>query len=77
VEFGFYAMVAVLVWQEFRKKAAAPAKLAGLVVGGMALVVCSFVRSGVIGNNDLGWRGMLVAQFFLLFFCDRLCGELE
>jgi hypothetical protein len=42
-----------------------------LALGLMALVsvaVCTFMRSGVIinNNNDLGWRGFLIAQFVLL-----------
>lgn len=31
-----------------------------------SVVICTFVRSSVIGNNDLGWRGFLIAQFGLL-----------
>ena len=31
-----------------------------------SIIICTFVRSSVIGNNDLGWRGFLIAQFGLL-----------
>lgn len=33
---------------------------------GVPLFICSFFRSGVIANNDLGWRGFLIPQFMLL-----------
>ncbi len=32
----------------------------------VSILVCTFLRSGVIANNDLGWRGFLIAQFVLL-----------
>jgi len=37
-----------------------------------SLLTCSFVRSGVIANNDLGWRGLLIAQFFVLIWSPEL-----
>jgi len=33
---------------------------------GVPIFICSFFRSGVIANNDLGWRGFLLPQFLLL-----------
>ncbi|MBY0507282.1 MAG: hypothetical protein K2X03_25430 [Bryobacteraceae bacterium] len=36
------------------------------VLIGVPVVFCSFFRSGVIANNDLGWRGFLIPQFLLL-----------
>ncbi len=32
-----------------------------------SFTICTFVRSSVIGCNDLGWRGFLVAQFVLVY----------
>jgi hypothetical protein len=32
------------------------------------VVVCSFVRSSVISNNDFGWRGFLFVQFVLVLW---------
>jgi hypothetical protein len=32
------------------------------------VAVCTFVRSSVIANNDLGWRGFLFAQFVLILW---------
>jgi hypothetical protein len=40
-----------------------------------SVVTCTFLRSSVIGNNDLGWRGFLFAQFGLLLWAvDVLSG---
>jgi hypothetical protein len=33
-----------------------------------SVVICTFVRSSVIANNDLGWRGFLFAQFVLILW---------
>jgi hypothetical protein len=32
------------------------------------LLICTFLRSSVIENNDLGWRGFLIPQFVLLLW---------
>jgi uncharacterized membrane protein len=37
-------------------------------MAGTSALICTFLRSSVIGNNDLGWRGFLVAQFVLLLW---------
>jgi len=33
-----------------------------------SVLLCTFLRSGVISLNDVGWRGFLVAQFILLIW---------
>jgi len=35
---------------------------------GVSVLVSTFVRSGVIATNDLGWRGFLPAQFVMLLW---------
>ena len=35
-------------------------------------MTCTFLRSSLIGNNDLGWRGFLFAQFVLLLWATDL-----
>jgi hypothetical protein len=40
-------------------------------------VICTFLRSSVIGNNDLGWRGFLIAEFVLLLWAVDLFGDRE
>jgi hypothetical protein len=76
IEFGFYSVVLVLVYLKSRGPGQrSSADTAVFVIGGTALFICTFVRSGVIGNNDLGWRGMLIAQFFLLYLAIGYVGE--
>jgi hypothetical protein len=67
IELGLFFAVGVLEWRRLRRKK--PLERGDLALGVMALVsiaVCTFMRSGVILNNDLGWRGFLIAQFVLL-----------
>jgi hypothetical protein len=33
-----------------------------------SVLICSFIKSSIIENNDLGWRGFLPAQFVLLIW---------
>ncbi len=37
-----------------------------LLMAFTSILICTFVKSGATPNNDLGWRGLLVAQFALL-----------
>ena len=39
---------------------------------GVSVLVCTFVRSGVLSGNDLGWRGFLPAQFIMLLWAADL-----
>jgi hypothetical protein len=42
------------------------AELAALTMFTVSLAVATFLRSGVISNNDLGWRSALIGQFILM-----------
>ena len=42
----------------------------------VSLLVCTFVRSSLIANNDLGWRGFLFAQLGLLLLTADVLSEL-
>jgi len=67
MELGLFFAVGVLEWRRLRRMETI--RRDDLALGVMALVsmvVCTFLRSGVITNNDLGWRGFLIAQFVLL-----------
>jgi hypothetical protein len=67
IELGLFFAVGVLEWRRLQRMETI--RRDDLALGIMALVsilVCTFVRSGVIANNDLGWRGFLIAQFVLL-----------
>jgi hypothetical protein len=80
IEFGFVGIAAVLYWTERLKSDARLVRDDVFLIGmfSTSLLVCTFLRSSV-KNNDLGWRGMMVAQFVLLvwsatFIVDRLGG---
>jgi hypothetical protein len=42
-----------------------------------SVTICTFLRSSVIGNNDLGWRGFLIAQFGLLLLAVDVLSDLR
>jgi len=74
LELGFF-FAAGRIWWSRRKKPLERAELATAVMLLVTLLICTFVRSSVISNNDLGWRGMLVAQFVLVLWgVDVLTG---
>jgi hypothetical protein len=68
LELGFYAAVLWIVFRERRDESVATAVY--LAVCGLVMV--SFIRSAVIGNNDFGYRAALLPQFFLLLLGARL-----
>jgi hypothetical protein len=74
LEFGFFFAAGWLAWKKFRarNRAATRQELAAFTMAGVSLGVCTFVKSGVIVNNDLGWRGFLIAQFMLLIWAVDL-----
>jgi len=70
LELGFFFAAGVVWW---RRRRANPeplsrAELALAVMAATSVAVCTFLRSAVIANNDLGWRGFLIAQFALLLW---------
>jgi hypothetical protein len=70
LEFGFF-FVAAVIWWRTRRKNPAPLSRTELALATMVATsagVCTFLRSSVIANNDLGWRGFLIAQFVLLLW---------
>ena len=78
LELGFFFAAGILWWRRRKAEEAALSEsewaLAVLVVTSMT--VCTFLRSSVIANNDLGWRGFLLAQFgLLLWSVDVICGQ--
>jgi hypothetical protein len=77
LEFGFYGLVgAWFLRRVWRQRKAGRYGLATLTMAATSLLICTFVRSTVIQNNDLGYRGMLLAQFILLLWAvDLLDGR--
>jgi hypothetical protein len=79
LEFGLFFLVARYKWLQHRK-GGLPLSRLDLAMAAMAMtstLVCTFLRSSVIGCNDLGWRGFLIAEFVLLFWAVDLFGERE
>ena len=74
LELGFFFGVGWLVCRGFLRQKRSPKRqeLAAFTMAGTSIVVCTFLKSGVITNNDLGWRGFLIAQFVLLIWAADL-----
>jgi len=71
LETGAWFTLAILFWRRAGKKGRRgrpEANSAALLMFGVSLLVGTFLRSGVIANNDLGWRSVLIAQFILLIW---------
>ena len=68
LELGFFLAAALLWWKKHRasRQPLTRAEAATALMIATSVVTCTFLRSSVIGNNDLGWRGFLIAQFGLL-----------
>jgi hypothetical protein len=62
LELGFFA---ACVWIGYRRKLATHERML-MTMAMTSMIICTFVKSGATPNNDLGWRGFLIAQFALL-----------
>lgn len=72
---GVFAVTAVIWWRGKRKLARTDLALASMI--GASVLVCTFLRSSVVSNNDLGWRGFLLAQFALLLWAVDVLGDIH
>ncbi|MGA2041615.1 MAG: hypothetical protein ABSH42_20230 [Bryobacteraceae bacterium] len=73
LEFGFYGLVGVwFLRRAWRRRPAGRYDLLTLTIAATSLLLCTFVRSTLIVNNDLGYRGVLLAQFVLLLWAVDL-----
>jgi hypothetical protein len=63
MELGFFA---ACVWIGYRRRTLKRHEWALLTMALISILTCTFLKSGATPNNDLGWRGFLVAQFALL-----------
>jgi len=77
LELGFFLAAALLWWKKHRASGRPlnQAETATILMIGTSVAICTFLRSSVIGNNDLGWRGFLVAQFGLLLWAVDVVGD--
>ncbi len=76
LEFGFFFVVACLgvrrIWRHgFRDQA----EWCAAALAAASLLICTFMRSTVITNNDLGCRSALVLQFILLLWAAEMWNE--
>jgi hypothetical protein len=71
LEFGLYAVTAVLWLRYVRRVGWSVNDKLVVAFAASSLVLVSFSRS-VMGSNDLGFRGVLPAQFFLLLCAVRV-----
>jgi hypothetical protein len=79
LELGFFFAAGVLAWSRFRAQPTSPTRagLAAFTMAAISVAICTFVKSSATGNNDLGMRGFLPAQFMLLLSAaDLLAGKI-
>ena len=73
LELGFFFVVGVRQWKSLRRQSSLSDKdVCGIAMLAASIMICTFLRSTTISNNDLGWRGMMVAQFVLLLWAAEL-----
>lgn len=74
LELGFFFIVAVIWLRQYcnGKIDSNPYVIPEMILFCIVTLVCSFIRSTVVGTNDLGWRGWLLGQFVLLVWAIDL-----
>ncbi len=70
LELGFLFIVGVIQLRRYlhRKAPLGRKEWAEISLLAVPVLICSFIRSSAVENNDLGWRGFLIPQFFLLLW---------
>ncbi len=65
LELGFFGIIVLLQFKRYRRRwpNLSRNELACTAMVLVSSLICTFLRSNVIKNNDLGWRGFLIAQF--------------
>jgi hypothetical protein len=79
LELGVFFAAALLWWKRHRGsgKPLTSAEGATWMMIATSVTICTFLRSSLIGNNDLGWRGFLIAQFGLLLLAVDVLSDLR
>ena len=76
LELGFFLVIgAAYLGRLWKQRLFPPSAVAMMLLAATSIFLCTFLRSGVITNNDLGMRGFLPAQFVLLIWAADLFGE--
>ena len=77
LELGFFLIVGVIqckrVWRN--RLSLTEDQLCSLTMAATSIVICTFVNSRLVNNNDLGWRGFLPAQLILLIWGGEFLAE--
>ena len=73
LELGTFFLGSVLYLARLRKKQPlTDSDRALLLLTGVSLLIVTFIKSRVVGTNDLGWRGFLPLQFVLLLWTSEM-----
>jgi hypothetical protein len=76
LEFGFFLIVGCLgVRRIWRHGLRGEAEWAAVTLSAASLFICTFTKSTVIANNDLGWISALLIQFILLLWAAEMWNE--
>jgi len=75
LELGVFFAAGALWWRKRRGRAFSRQELALVTMAATSILICTFLRSSVIGCNDLGWRGFLIAEFILLLIGVEIFSE--
>ncbi len=75
IELGFSAIVLVVFWK--RRRTLDPARETALFFSFCGLLIVSCIRSGVIENNDFGYRAAMLPCLFLLLLGTDLLLEIR
>lgn len=77
LELGVFFVAGYMRWRAIRaaRRRATREELATWALLFSSITICTFVKSGAIANNDLGWRGFLVAQFVLLLWGGEILAD--
>ena len=77
MELGLFFLVGTIQWRKFRRRGRPLSRqeLACTTMIATSILICTFLRSSVIGCNDLGWRGFLLAEFMLLLWAVDIVSE--
>ena len=69
LELGFFGIASIVFLIGLRKcRPLRPGIIAGITLAAVSVLVSTFLRSGTLEGNDLGWRGFLPAQFIMLLW---------
>jgi len=77
LELGFFFKIGIMQWKRMRSgnDFFHSKELCAFVMAATSVFICTFLRSGVITANDLGWRGFMIAQFILLIWAAEMWDE--